>query len=78
MALLDRLNALNAPPRCRIARLVDSLDPEEATLLGTLLDDPTKSTYSIWSALRAEGHKVNRGTIENHRQRTCLCHEGTA
>lgn len=78
MALLDRLQQLDAAPRCKLARLIDTLNDEEATLLKAHLDNPKITTYSIWTTLREEGYKANRGTIQAHRSHTCLCHEGTA
>ena len=80
MTLEDRLLSLSGGTRdrCPAQRLLDSLPEETARLLADLLADTDVPTYRIHQALRAEGIRVSRDTISNHRNARCYCSHGDA
>lgn len=74
MTLKDRLGHLEmADARdCPVAELMRTLSPEDADALERALLS-TVSTRAIHSELHAEGYRVGRDTLGNHRNGWCRC-----
>jgi hypothetical protein len=78
VALEDRLISLSGEnnDRCPVQRLLDSLPEDTTRLLADLLADQNMPTYRLHQALRAEGIRMARDTISNHRSGRCYCRPG--
>lgn len=72
--LASRLTELDAAsiPGCSVSKIIAELDDETAQLLNRVLDGAA-STRSIWDALRNEGYKIDRTTLQMHRNGRCIC-----
>ena len=76
MSLEDRLTALAnevVVEKCPAQKLLDALPEQTAELLSQLLADPKMATQRLHGELRAEGYKISRDSIVNHRQNRCRC-----
>lgn len=77
MSLADRAaRGPDAPVHgapCSVGELLDTLPPEEAEALHTMLTGPWPASR-IYEAVIAEGHRVGRQTIGIHRRRQCRCY----
>ena len=74
MTLKDRLGNLHASGgrACPVGVLLDSLEPEDAAALSRILDSNV-STRAIHGELMAEGYRIGRDTLGNHRNGWCRC-----
>ena len=75
MTLNSRLDALanDKGRRCSAQRLLDSLPDEERATLEAVLADPAIATMRIHQALQAEGYKIGRPMLQDHRVGRCYC-----
>lgn len=79
--LADLLNAdtFNARggSRCRVSRIIESLDEKTADALKTQIDNTLIDAAALARVLEKHGHKVNAHTIRRHRRRSngdgCAC-----
>jgi hypothetical protein len=73
--LLNRLKAIStdAPKPCSLGQIIAGLDAETAEALQRVLANQKVSIRSIHSSLNAEGYKVDRQTISEHRNGYCRC-----
>lgn len=66
--VLQALLSKSGGESCRFGRLMrDELDQETADVLASAMRSKA-STRSIWLALRADGHTVDRATVTSARQ----------
>lgn len=75
MTLNARLANLSASSqrRCPAQRLIDDLPPDERSALLAALADERLSTLQIFQAIQAEGHRIGRPTLQDHRSGRCYC-----
>jgi len=83
MSLSDDLAQLEAARKnvggkqCRIAELLEELDPQDAAALVHLIDGTKVYGTQIANALTRNGHKVSSGNVQHHRRRAkgagCSC-----
>ena len=75
MSLNQRLDALNPAKgqRCPAQRLIDSLPDDERASLEAILADTAVATIRIHMALRAEGYRIGRPMLQDHRVGRCYC-----
>lgn len=59
---------------CSISELLVTLDDVDRTEFQSWLDGPY-SAQAIWTALRADGHRVSLQQINRHRHGFCRCHK---
>lgn len=64
--------------RCGMALLLESLTPEQAAVVQTVMDDAATSSRAIRLALvkRVTGDVPSIWTINRHRRQDCLCNAG--
>lgn len=77
MTLKERLGNLHATRGriCPVGVLLDSLDKDDAAALSRVLDSSV-STRAIHGELMAEGYRIGRDTLGNHRNGWCRCPKG--
>ncbi len=77
MSFSDRLAESQAlrerPHNCPVARLLDEMPATDREACVTALADDKYSTLQIVGVLRAEGYKISRTSISEHRTNRCLC-----
>lgn len=72
--LKDRLESLDVDKsRCPVARLKSEMDEETAQVLDTLLARGTASLAGIHREVRAEGYKIAKSSLSDHRHGRCRC-----
>lgn len=59
--------------RCPAQRLLDALPTEERTAVESALADQRIATLTVHQALRAEGYRIGRPTLQDHRVGRCYC-----
>lgn len=71
------LEGLTPPVRqkgkCKAQRLIDSLEPKDADLLQSFLDDPAWVAETLSRSLRERGVMLGAKTIREHRESRCFC-----
>lgn len=69
--------AKNRAIYCRIAEILDTLEPQDKEILETALaDEKLWSANGLSLALRHRGVSVADTTISRHRNRVCACYRG--
>lgn len=59
---------------CKIARIIDTLKPEDQVILQEALADKTKwSNYALAGALQERGLEFTTETLRAHRINICSC-----
>ena len=70
---LQVLKPLPTGPGCPVVKLYQELDQETRALLKSQIEESSVSVRQIHLALHAEGYKIARDTVTNHRHGTCIC-----
>lgn len=60
--------------QCRIAAVIEAMEPDTATLLASMLDNPKISTRRIHAALQDSNISVDRTRLGYHRDGMCSCY----
>ena len=80
MTLKDRLAGATLPSKgarpCPMALLIAQLDPTDGEALQSALDSRL-TTRVIHTELQAEGYRIGRDTVSNHRNGWCRCPKDT-
>lgn len=72
--MLENLTPVKIPRTCKIRTLKEGLDPKDAELLETYVNDSvTWTPHKLAVALASKGLKVDHRQIAQHRDRMCSC-----
>jgi hypothetical protein len=58
--------------KCSLAKLTDRLDEVDQETLSKWLESNI-SSYQIFLALKADGHRIGKQTVYEHRIGYCIC-----
>lgn len=73
MGLLDEIVAEQGEARCKFARILEELDPDDRAGLEQALSRPDISRISIVNVLTRKGLAVDRDTMSRHTRGKCVC-----
>lgn len=76
MSLAALLNAPSQPSRCKLGTILAGLNDTDRGALVAALVDTAFPGRRIVAALRVDGHRVCRTTVQDHRNGVCCCAAG--
>ncbi|MER6232592.1 hypothetical protein ACFUC2_05350 [[Kitasatospora] papulosa] len=56
-------------PRCTVGAILDTLDPDTAAKVRSVLDNPAVTATRIADTLNGSGHRVQAPAVARHRRR---------
>lgn len=65
-------------PKCKLARLLDFLDPDDEQVLADLIANPDYAATTISAVLAKSGFVISDSLIGRHRKGTCRCPSETS
>ena len=58
--------------RCRFSKLMDVVDADDAEAIDSAMK-ANLTPNRIAKAIRTGGHKISHSTIQEHKDKTCIC-----